>query len=67
MNIRTRKFVGMVASISFLIAYCLFAMVIGALWIADGPRWLHALYYVTAGLAWLPVVMWLIRWMQNEI
>jgi hypothetical protein len=65
MTVRTRKLIGTVAIVIYLIAYCLAAMVIGD---AATMRWGglgQALYFVAAGLAWLPLAMLLVRWMQR--
>jgi hypothetical protein len=67
MGLRTRKFIGIVATVSFLIAYCLIAMAVGAVWLADAPGWLQLGYYLAAGLAWLPAVMAIIRWMSRPV
>ena len=65
MTVRTRKFIGVSATVAFLIVYCLIAMAIGARHLADAAGWARGAYYVIAGLAWLPVPMALIAWMQR--
>jgi hypothetical protein len=65
MQVRTRKAIGMIATIGFLIVYCLVAMAVGAVWLMDQPQWLQLGYYIAAGLAWLPGVMAIIRWMSR--
>jgi len=66
MSLRSRKLVGTVACVGFLIVYCLIAMAVGGVVVDNTPRPVHFIYFVLAGLAWLPVVMWLIGWMQRE-
>ena len=65
MGHRTRKFIGVIATVAFLTVYCLIAMAVGATWLSGRPAWLQLGYYVAAGLAWLPAVMAIIRWMSR--
>jgi Protein of unknown function (DUF2842) len=65
MNIRMRKLVGTVATLIFLIVYCLIAMVIGNTVLTRFTFAGQALYFIAAGLAWLPIAMILVRWMQR--
>jgi len=65
MRMRSRKFVGVIATVSFIIAYCLIVMALGAVWLAGKPQWLQLGAYIAAGIAWLPPVMAIIRWMSR--
>jgi glucose dehydrogenase len=65
MRVRTRKLIGTAAMIVFLIVYCLIAMVIGNAALAKLSGLGQALYFIVAGLAWLPPAMLLVRWMQR--
>jgi glucose dehydrogenase len=65
MRVRTRKLIGTAAMIVFLIVYCLIAMVIGNAALAKLSGLGQALYFILAGLAWLPPAMLLVRWMQR--
>ena len=65
MRQRQRKFVGTLACVGFLIAYCLVAMAIGGRHVVGLHPLAEAAYFVTAGLAWLPPVMLLVRWMSR--
>jgi hypothetical protein len=65
MNIRTRKLIGTVATVLFLIVYCLIAMVIGNAALTRLSGLGQAAYFILAGVAWLPVAMLLVRWMQR--
>ena len=67
MNMRTRKLIGVVATVSFLIVYCLVAMVIGVRLLVDQPVWVQLPGFILLGIGWLPVVMKLIRWMQMPV
>lgn len=60
-----RKLVGVTACVAFIIVYCLIAMAIGANHFVDAPGWVQLVYFVVAGLLWLPVPMALIAWMQR--
>ena len=67
MNIRTRKFIGVIATVTFLTAYSLAAMAVGAVWFIEQPAWLQLGYFIAAGLAWLPAVMAIIAWMARPV
>lgn len=65
MTLRQRKFIGMVAIVAFLIVYCLIAMAVGGMVAVGLPMPLEIGFFVIAGIAWLPVVMMIIRWMSR--
>lgn len=65
MTMRTRKLVGTVLTVVFLIIYSLAAMVISDLAVSQLSGLWQALYFVVAGFAWLPAAMLLVRWMQR--
>lgn len=67
MTLRQRKFIGMVAIVTFLIVYCLIAMAIGGMVAVGLPLPLEIGFFILAGIAWLPVVMILIRWMSRPV
>lgn len=67
MTLRQRKFIGMLAIVAFLIVYCLIAMAIGGMVAVGLPIPLEIGFFVIAGIAWLPVVMMLIRWMSRPV
>lgn len=65
MKQRARKLIGTFATVAFLIVYALIAMAVGGdLVIGRGPAF-ELPFYFLAGIAWLPVVMGLIRWMAR--
>jgi len=66
MTPRQRKFIGMVAIVAFLIVYCLIAMALGGMLAVGLPMVLETGFFIIAGIAWLPVVMFLIRWMSRQ-
>lgn len=65
MSNSTRKLIGVLGGTFFLLFYCLAAMVLGAILVnrVAGP-WLFA-YFVLAGIAWLPGMMTIIKWMSR--
>jgi Protein of unknown function (DUF2842) len=65
MTIRQRKLAGTIATIVFLTLYCLAAMAIGGAFIVGRSRLIEIAYFIVAGVAWLPVVMAIIRWMSR--
>jgi hypothetical protein len=65
MTLRQRKLLGTLAIIAFLIVYCLVAMAIGGIVFVGSGVVIETAYFVIAGIAWLPVVMALIRWMSK--
>jgi hypothetical protein len=65
MTLRQRKFIGMVAIVTFLIVYCLIAMAIGGMVAVGLALPLEIGFFVLAGIGWLPVVMIIIRWMSR--
>jgi hypothetical protein len=67
MTLRQRKFIGMVAIVAFLILYCLIAMALGGILAVGLPRPFEVGFFIIAGLAWLPVVMLIIRWMSRPV
>ncbi|WP_119391634.1 DUF2842 domain-containing protein [Taklimakanibacter lacteus] len=67
MTLRQRKFIGMLAIVAFLIVYCLIAMAIGGMVAVGLPLPLEIGFFAVAGIAWLPAVMFLIRWMSRPV
>jgi len=65
MNIRTRKAIGTIATVLWLTVYTLIAMAIGGQFVVGNGIAAELLFYVLAGLAWIPVAMLLIKWMTR--
>ncbi len=62
----TRKFIGVMATFSFLVFYALLMMVVGALIFGSSESmWARLGFYVLAGMGWLPVAMLIIKWMAR--
>ena len=65
MRIRQRKFVGIVATIVFLVAYALIAMAIGGQYVVGHGAAIELPAFILLGIGWIPVAMVLIRWMSR--
>jgi uncharacterized membrane protein len=63
MRQRTRKAIGTIAVVTFIIAYSLIMMAVGGELAVGRGLAVEVLFYAVAGLLWLPVVMAIIRWM----
>jgi hypothetical protein len=62
---RTRKAIGTIATVAFLIAYALVMMAVGGILVVGRGMVFELPFYILAGLGWLPVVMLIIRWMSK--
>jgi hypothetical protein len=67
MTIRTRKAVGLLLWLLFMVAYCLIAMALGGQYIVGRGLLVELPYYVLAGIGWIPVVMLIVRWMSRPM
>ena len=65
MTLRTRKAIGTIATVTFLIAYALVMMAVGGMLVVGRGMAFEFPFYLVAGLGWLPVVMAIIRWMSK--
>jgi hypothetical protein len=65
MTMRQRKLVGTIGIIAFLAVYCLAAMTLGGALVVGRSKLLEIGYFLVAGVAWLPAVMAVIRWMSR--
>jgi hypothetical protein len=65
MNIRTRKAIGIIATLLWLTVYALVTMALGGQYVVGGGLAAELLFYVLAGVAWIPVAMLIIRWMSR--
>ncbi len=63
MTQRTRKAIGTIAVVAFIIVYALLAMAVGGELAVGRGMAVELIFYVVAGSLWLPVVMVIIRWM----
>jgi hypothetical protein len=66
MRMRTRKFIGTVATISFVIVYALCAMALAQVRpLQESSAPVQVFFFAVLGLAWILPLMPLIRWMQR--
>ncbi len=65
MKLRTRKFVGMIATLVWLTVYALVVMAVGGQLVVGRGLLFELPFYIIGGLAWLPVAMMIIRWMSR--
>jgi Protein of unknown function (DUF2842) len=65
MKMRTRKAIGTIITVLFVAAYCLVVMALGGIFVVGRGFLAELPFYLIAGLAWLPVVMIIIKWMQR--
>jgi hypothetical protein len=63
MRQRTRKAIGTIAVVAFIIVYSLVMMAVGGELAVGRGLVVEILFFAVAGLLWLPVVMAIIRWM----
>ena len=65
MNQRTRKLVGTILILVFVMIYGPLAMALAESRIVAAPQLVQALAYLVLGLAWVLPLLPLIRWMQK--
>ena len=65
MRKRTRKLVGTVGMVAFVIVYAPIAMALAESRILEAPQPVQILAYVVLGIAWIFPLMPLIRWMEK--
>jgi Protein of unknown function (DUF2842) len=63
MHIRTRKLIGTIVLLAFVIAWSLVAMALAQSVLTDINGLVAAIFYVVAGLGWVLPAMLLLRWM----
>jgi len=60
-----RSFIGTVVFVLYVVIYALIAMVVGARYLADAHGAAQFMFYVVAGLAWVPGAMLIVSWMAK--
>jgi len=63
---RTRKFIGTIFMLIFVIVYALVVVALAQGRVQDAPKLVQTLFYVVAGLAWVLPILPLIRWMERK-
>jgi hypothetical protein len=64
MTRRIRKLVGTVLMLAFVLVYALVVTALAAPVLASANKIVEAAFYVVAGLAWVPPLMVMIKWME---
>ena len=65
MTIRTRKLLGTIALLVFLVAYSLVAMLVAIALQVNASKTVELAYYAIAGLLWVLPAALLIKWMAR--
>ncbi len=65
MGMRTRKLIGTVVMLAFIMFYALFAMAVAEGRISQAPKLVQTLAYIVLGLVWIVPLLPLIRWMAK--
>lgn len=65
MKLRTRKLLGTIYTIVYMIIYALIIMAIGGVFIVGRGLMFELPFYILGGFGWLPVAMVIIRWMSK--
>ena len=62
---RTRKLIGTIAILLFVLAYGPVAMALAESRITEAPKLVQTVAYIVLGLAWILPILPLIRWMER--
>jgi Protein of unknown function (DUF2842) len=65
MRRRTRKLVGTLVMLAFVLVYALVVTAVAAPILIGASQLVQAVFYAVAGLAWAPPLMVLIKWMEG--
>ena len=65
MKLRTRKAIGTFLTVLWITIYCLIVGTVGAIMVVGRGMTLELPFYVIAGFGWVPVEMWIIKWMSR--
>jgi hypothetical protein len=65
MRPRVRKLIGTVALLALVIVWSLFAMALAQIVLVRSNGVLDFVYYLVAGLGWVPLAMLLVSWMSR--
>jgi len=66
MTAPSRKLIGTLALLVFLIVYVLAAMAVAIALQVNASRIVELAYYVVAGTLWVPVAAWVVSWMHKQ-
>ena len=62
-----RRMIGSLVLVVYIVVYCLFAMAIGDVIVATKSGWVQFVYFLTAGLAWVPLAAVIVKWMYRRV
>jgi Protein of unknown function (DUF2842) len=65
MKLRTRKAIGTALTVLWISAYCLIVGAVGAIMVLGRGMTLELPFYIIAGFGWVPMEMWIIKWMSR--
>lgn len=65
MSRRTRKLVGTVLMLVFVVIYAMVVTVLAVPVLRDASKAVEAVFYLVAGLAWAPPLMLMVKWMEG--
>lgn len=66
MTASSRKLVGTLLLLVFLIVYVLAAMAVAIVLQVNASKLVELIYYVLAGTLWVPGAAWIISWMYKD-
>lgn len=65
MRRRTRKLIGTIVILAFVMVYALIAVLVAQLKMPGQSWWVQTIFYAVAGLAWVVPLLPLIKWMER--
>ena len=65
MKTRSRKLIGTIVLVAFLVVYAWVAAALGSGRVSESAWWIQLIYFLAAGLLWVLPAGLLIRWMQR--
>jgi hypothetical protein len=66
MTLRLRKLIGTVLLLVLVVVYALIAMGVAMMLQISANKSVELAYYVVAGVAWVPLAMWIVSWMHRQ-
>lgn len=61
-----RKLAGLLALIAYLLAYAVLALAVAMILQVNSGAVTEWVYYIVAGLAWVPGAAWIVSWMHRD-
>jgi hypothetical protein len=65
MKLRSRKALGTIMTVIWITVYCLVLMAVGGILVIGRGMVLELPFYIIAGLGWVPIEMWIIKFMSR--